>query len=178
MSKICSDDIDYEELDKIMGETEFSVCDVNGKGIYVKPLKRQYEAGFNKLYNDYQRIYNGLEQTLTKSPEDRIDNFESRPDVFCLLHEETVIGFVETMDITNADYDEIMTHKGWEDPMSTYIGAIYVDPKYRGLGLGGVLVDFSSSPTYTFLTAENENLVKYYERLGFEHLGEKVLVRT
>ncbi len=61
--------------------------------------------------------------------------------------------------------------------MAAYIHYLLVRPEYQGAGIGSKLLELMKKRyedfLYLFLVAENPPLVEYYERLGFEKIGER-----
>lgn len=59
--------------------------------------------------------------------------------------------------------------------LTAYVHYLCVNPKYQGLGIGGELLKQIKEKyrdyLYIILIAENEGLIDYYEKNGFEHIN-------
>lgn len=116
------------------------------------------------------------------------------------LHKCWVSSYVGMSGISKADIDEFFDFKPRKELPSNFnqlgvfvdeklvgymlyirkedkvvLQAIYVDPEYQGKGIGAKLVAClpKNQPVELSVIAENKKARKFYEKEGFEHVGEK-----
>lgn len=64
--------------------------------------------------------------------------------------------------------------------LTAYVHCLCVNPKYQGLGIGGELLKQIKEKyrdyLYIIVIAENEKLIEYYQKNGFEHIGGRYVL--
>lgn len=67
-----------------------------------------------------------------------------------------------------------------DSELTVYIHYLCVNPEYQGFGIGGELLKRMKEKykdyLYIILIAENEGLIKYYTKNGFEHLDGRFVL--
>ncbi|MDE6686100.1 MAG: GNAT family N-acetyltransferase [Lachnospiraceae bacterium] len=66
--------------------------------------------------------------------------------------------------------------------LTAYIHYLCVNPEYQGLGIGGELLkqirEKYRDYLYIIVIAENENLIEYYKKNGFEHISGRFVLEV
>lgn len=69
-----------------------------------------------------------------------------------------------------------------DSELTVYIHYLCVNPEYQGFGIGGELLKQMKEKyrdyLYIILIAENEGLIKYYTKNGFEHLDGRFVLEV
>lgn len=64
--------------------------------------------------------------------------------------------------------------------LTAYVHYLCVNPKYQGLGIGGELLKQIKEKyrdyLYIIVIAENEKLIEYYQKNGFEHIDGRYVL--
>jgi ribosomal protein S18 acetylase RimI-like enzyme len=114
---------------------------------------------------------------LPPDPESDCDNYiraiqktQKRNVNFCSMvrDDQEVIGFVDVFPVNNK-------------PEIGFIEFIYLIEKYRGKGIGKILMDFVYSvlkenncrKIYLNVSEKNNQAIKFYKKYGFEFTGKK-----
>lgn len=92
------------------------------------------------------------------------------------FYENKLIGYLEFGHVMDGT-DEILLYPNMEYD-DTYVETLYVDKEYRGNYVGVLLIRWAIGcfDRPVFLIADNKDLVAYYEKMGFRHLGDLGMV--
>ncbi len=121
--------------------------------IEIKPFEEKFR---NQLLSVWEKSVLATHDFL--SPEDFISikaivhtiNFNLF-DVYCLLHENKVVGFIGVAE--------------------RKVEMLFLDPEYSGKGLGKKLMNFAFTNLHVNkvdVNEQNSNAVEFYKKLGFE----------
>lgn len=109
--------------------------------------------------NDLRQLFQSIEWISANYPDrlkKALDNCET---VFTAWDGEQLIGLVNAID---------------DSELTAYVHYLCVNPQYQGKGIGKSLLDRIKEKykdyLYVILIAENEQLVKYYRKNGFEYI--------
>ena len=116
--------------------------------------KREYTK------DDLQMLFRSVDWISANYPErlkKALDNCET---VFTAWDDEQLVGLVNAID---------------DSELTAYVHYLCVNPKYQGQGIGRTLLDKIKEKyknyLYIIIIAENEELIKYYSKNGFEHIA-------
>lgn len=121
---------------------------------------------------------------LDKESQDYVGDFifnlpdwEEESDAYGLFVGEKLAAYF-TIDDISGERDEIALHPAASDD-SLYIDNVYVREKYRKRGYGHKLLSevIKDKKVPIFLVAMTYDLIPYYEKIGFIHIGECSMVR-
>lgn len=115
--------------------------------------KRDYSVNdLRQLFQSVEWLSANYSERLKKA----LDNCEA---VFTAWDGEQLVGLVNAID---------------DGELTAYVHYLCVNPKYQGQGIGQVLLDRIkekySTYLYIILIAENEQLVDYYSKNGFQYI--------
>lgn len=93
-----------------------------------------------------------------------LDNCET---VFTAWKEDKLIGLVNAID---------------DGELTAYVHYLCVNPEYQGMGIGSELLkrvkERYKDYLYIILIAENEGLIRYYQKNGFTHLDGRYVLEV
>lgn len=93
-----------------------------------------------------------------------LDNCET---VITAWKDDMLIGLVNAID---------------DGELTAYVHYLCVNPEYQGIGIGGELLhrvkEKYKDYLYIILIAENEGLIRYYQKNGFEHLDGRYVLEV
>jgi ribosomal protein S18 acetylase RimI-like enzyme len=97
-------------------------------------------------------------------------------DIYIALDEEVVIGLIHVEERSTPPYETYIPHKYAE------VVDLFVDPTYRGQGVGEALVSAAKKWAASrrldylelFVLSENDGGIRFYERMGFETVSHNM----
>lgn len=124
-----------------------------------------YKRDHSYSANDVKELFLSVDWLSGKYPErlkKALDNCET---VITAWVSGKLVGLINAID---------------DGELTVYIHYLCVNPEYQGFGIGGELLkqikDKYKDYLYIIVIAENEGLIEYYKKNGFEHIdGRHVL---
>lgn len=112
-----------------------------------------------------ERLFLSVDWESGKHPERLLKALQNCETVYTAWDGEKLVGLISAID---------------DGEIAAYVHYLLVDPKYQGIGLGSALLHIIKEKyrnyLHFFLVAEHKELVKYYERLGFEQESEATVM--
>ena len=124
-----------------------------------------YKSDHSYSANDVKELFLSVDWLSGKYPErlkKALDNCET---VITAWADDKVVGLINTID---------------DGELTAYVHYLCVNPEYQGLGIGGELLkrikEKYKDYLYIIVIAENEGLIEYYKKNGFEHIDERYVL--
>ena len=124
---------------------------------------------YDKSYtaDDLEQLFLSVDWLSGKYPvrlKKALDNCET---VITAWKDDRLIGLVNAID---------------DGELTAYVHYLCVNPEYQGIGIGGELLhrvkEKYKDYLYIILIAENEGLIRYYQKNGFEHLDGRYVLEV
>lgn len=124
-----------------------------------------YRNDKNYTSDDVKELFLSVEWLSGKYPErlkKALDNCET---VITAWDDNKLVGLINAID---------------DGELTAYVHYLCVNPKYQGFGIGGKLLkqikEKYKDYLYIIVIAENEGLIKYYTKNGFEHIDGRYVL--
>lgn len=124
---------------------------------------------YDKSYtaDDLEQLFLSVDWLSGKYPvrlKKALDNCET---VITAWKDDMLIGLINAID---------------DGELTAYVHYLCVNPEYQGIGIGGELIhrvkEKYKDYLYIILIAENEGLIRYYQKNGFEHLDGRYVLEV
>ena len=124
---------------------------------------------YDKSYtaDDLEQLFLSVDWLSGKYPvrlKKALDNCET---VITAWKDDMLIGLINAID---------------DGELTAYVHYLCVNPEYQGIGIGGELLhrvkEKYKDYLYIILIAENEGLIRYYQKNGFEHLDGRYVLEV
>ncbi len=128
-------------------------------------LTYKYDKSYTE--DDLEQLFLSVDWLSGKYPvrlKKALDNCET---VITAWKDDRLIGLVNAID---------------DGELTAYVHYLCVNPEYQGIGIGGELLhrvkEKYKDYLYIILIAENEGLIRYYQKNGFEHLDGRYVLEV
>ncbi len=115
--------------------------------------KREYTK------DDLKKLFDSVDWLSANYPERLKKALDSCETVFTAWDGEQLVGLVNAID---------------DSELTAYVHYLCVNPSYQGQGIGKELLNMIKEKykeyLYIIIIAENEELIKYYSKNGFEYI--------
>ncbi len=117
-----------------------------------------YKGDHSYSSDDVEELFLSVEWLSGKYPERLKKALDNSETVITAWADSRLVGLINVLD---------------DGELTAYVHYLCVNPEYQGFGIGGELLkkikEKYKTYLYILLLAENENLIGYYKKNGFEH---------
>lgn len=124
-----------------------------------------YKRDHSYSANDVKELFLSVDWLSGKYPEKLKKALDNCETVITAWKGDKLVGLINAID---------------DGELTAYVHYLCVNPKYQGFGIGGELIKQIKEKyrdyLYIIVIAENEGLIEYYKKNGFEHIDERYVL--